>query len=64
MNNQNTIFSTILLVLGWLALSPAMQAKPPSEDRGNGNSAAENVQALNVGTTGSNNTAQRLVFTL
>jgi trimeric autotransporter adhesin len=29
-----------------------------SEDRGNGNSAAENVQALNSGTTGINNTAQ------
>jgi hypothetical protein len=57
MNNQNTIFSTILLVLGWLALSPVTEAKQPSEDRGNGNSAAENVQALNLGTTGSNNTA-------
>jgi hypothetical protein len=57
MNNQNTIFTTILLVLGCVALSPVAQAKQPSEDRGNGNSAAENVQALNLGTTWSNNTA-------
>jgi hypothetical protein len=57
MNNHNTIFSTILLVLVWLALSPVTQAKQPSEDRGNGNSAAEDVQALNLSTTGSNNTA-------
>jgi len=57
MNNQNTIFTTILLVVGCVALSPVAQAKQPSEDRGNGNSAAENVQALNLGTTGSNNTA-------
>ena len=57
MNNHNTIFSPILLVLGWLALSPVTQAKQPSEDRGNGNSAAEDVQALSLSTTGSNNTA-------
>ena len=57
MNNQNTIFTTILLVLGCVALSPVTQARQLSEDRGNGNSAAENVQALNLGTTGANNTA-------
>jgi Chaperone of endosialidase len=56
MNNQNTIFSTILLVLGCVVLSPVTQAKQPSEDRGNGNSAAENVDALNLSTSGSNNT--------
>jgi hypothetical protein len=45
--------------LGYLALFPVAQAVPPPkpEDRGNSNSAAENVQALNLGTTGSNNTA-------
>jgi len=57
MNNQNTIFSTILLVLGCVVLSPVTQARQPSEDRGNGNSAAENVDALNLSTSGSNNTA-------
>jgi hypothetical protein len=57
MNNQNTIFTTLLLVLGRIALSPVTQAKQPSEDRGNNNSAAENVQALSLGTTGSDNTA-------
>jgi trimeric autotransporter adhesin len=59
MNNQNTIFTMVLLVLGCVALPPVAQAAPPpkTEDRGNGNSAAENVQALNLGTTGSNNTA-------
>jgi hypothetical protein len=58
MKNPNTMFTTILLLLGCCALSPVAQAKPPpSEDRGNGNSAAENVDALSLGTTGSNNTA-------
>lgn len=57
MNNRNTILTTILLVLGCLAVSAVTQAKQPSEDRGNGNSAAEDVDALNLGTTGSNNTA-------
>src|SRR5213593_4207744 len=49
----------ILFVLACLALLPVAQAAPPpkGEDRGNGNSAAENVQALNLSTTGSNNTA-------
>src|SRR5947207_2890824 len=57
MNNQKTIFTTILLMLGCVALSPVTQARQLSEDRGNGNSAAERVEALNLGTTGSNNTA-------
>ena len=57
MSNQNTIFTTVLLVLGCVALSPVAQARQPGEDRGNGNSAAERVEALNLGTTGSNNTA-------
>jgi len=52
-----TVFITGLLTLGSLALSPVTQAKPPSEDRGNGNSAAENVDALNLSTTGLDNTA-------
>jgi hypothetical protein len=50
-------FFLIPLALAWLVLSPVTQARRPSEDRGNGNSAAENVQALNLSTTGSNNTA-------
>jgi Chaperone of endosialidase len=57
MNNQKTIFTTILLVLGCVAFSPVAQARQLGEDRGNGNSAAERVEALNLGTTGSNNTA-------
>jgi len=57
MSNQNTIFTTVLLALGCVALSPVAQARQPGEDRGNGNSAAERVEALNLGTTGSNNTA-------
>jgi len=57
MSNQNTIFTTVLLVLGCVALSPVAQARQPGEDRENGNSAAERVEALNLGTTGSNNTA-------
>jgi hypothetical protein len=57
MKNRSTIFTTILLAC--FALSQVARATPPPkpEDRGNGNSAAENVQALNLGTTGSNNTA-------
>ena len=63
----------ITLVLGYFTLSPMAHAKPhptptatpaptPSptplgEDRGNGNTAAENVQAFNSNTTGTNNTA-------
>src|SRR5206468_11370984 len=57
MKDRNTIFTTILLVLACFVLSPVAQAKQPTEDRGNGNSAAENVDALNLSTTGSNNTA-------
>jgi hypothetical protein len=52
-------FSFILaaVALACFALAPFAQARPQSEDRGNGNSAAENVDALNPGTTGSDNTA-------
>ncbi len=60
-------FLLIALVLGCFALSPIAQAKPhptptptatpAGEDRGNGNTAAENVQALESNTTGINNTA-------
>jgi hypothetical protein len=59
MKSPNTISITILLALTCFALSQLARATPPPkpEDRGNGNSAAENVQALNLGTTGSNNTA-------
>jgi len=46
----------VVLVLACFALAPLAEAKP-GEDRGNGNSAAEHVDALNLGTTGSNNTA-------
>jgi hypothetical protein len=52
------IASVLVVGAACLALAPIAQAKPPlSEDRGNGNSAAENVDALNLNTTGSNNTA-------
>ena len=49
----------IPLVFACFALAPTAQAtKPPKpEDRSNGNSAAENVDALNLATTGSENTA-------
>src|SRR6266571_4648067 len=57
MKNRKLTHTTIFLALGFLALLPGAQAKQPSEDRGNGNSAAENVQALNLSTTGSDNTA-------
>jgi trimeric autotransporter adhesin len=46
----------VVLVLACFALLPLAEAAP-GEDRGNGNSAAEHVDALNLGTTGSNNTA-------
>jgi endosialidase-like protein len=49
--------SLIAVALAFLALAPVAHAKPPSEDRGNGNSAAEDVDALNPSTTGSDNTA-------
>ena len=38
--------------------APTSTPTPPGEDRGNGNSAAENVQALNLSTNGADNTAQ------
>lgn len=52
---------SLVLVLAWFALAPVAvaQATPPQrgEDRGNGNSAAEDVSALNPDTTGGDNTA-------
>jgi uncharacterized coiled-coil protein SlyX len=57
MKNRNTMFTAILLAIACFALSPVVQARQQSEDRGNGNSAAENVDALNPSTTGSSNTA-------
>ena len=80
MKNHKIMFTSVLLALACLALSPAAMAKPTptptptatptptptptptatpplGEDRGNGNSAAENVDALNLSTTGSYNTA-------
>ena len=52
-------FRSLVLVLACFALAPVAQAVPPQrgEDRGNGNSAAEDVEALNLDTAGSNNTA-------
>jgi hypothetical protein len=52
-------FSFILITVGLAcsALPPVAQAKLHPEDRGYGNSAAENVDALNPSTTGSDNTA-------
>ncbi len=58
MKNPYITFTTIILfALGSFALSPIAQARQQSEDRGNGNSAAEEVDALNPSTTGSDNTA-------
>jgi Chaperone of endosialidase len=57
MKNRNIVFTMNLLAAACLMFSPVAQARRPSEDRGNGNSAAENVDALNLSTTGSNNTA-------
>jgi hypothetical protein len=50
---------SFVLVLACFALAPVAQAaRPPrGEDRGNGNSAAEDIDALNPDTTGSDNTA-------
>ena len=50
-------FVVIAVALACIALVSVAQAKQPSEDRGNGNSAAEDVDALNASTTGSDNTA-------
>jgi hypothetical protein len=50
-------FILTAVALACIALAPVTQAKQPSEDRGNGNSAAEDIDALNPGTTGSDNTA-------
>jgi hypothetical protein len=58
MKNRYISFTTIILVaLGSLALATVAQARQLSEDRGNGNSAAEGVDALNLSATGSDNTA-------
>lgn len=59
---ETAIFPLIIsLMLACFALAPVAHAQlvPPQrgEDRGNGNSAAEDVQALNLLTTGSDNTA-------
>jgi hypothetical protein len=51
------IFIVIMIALACIAVVTAAEAKQASEDRGNGNSAAENVDALNAGTTGADNTA-------
>ena len=70
MKNQKIMFTSVLLALACFTVSPTALARPAptptptptatpplGEDRGNGNSAAENVDALNLSTTGSNNTA-------
>jgi hypothetical protein len=63
-NPMKTITNHIYVALAVFALvcsalAPVAQAAPPPkpEDRGNGNSAAENVQALNPSTAGDKNTA-------
>ena len=52
---------SLVLVLACFAFAPVADAQlippPRGEDRGNGNSAAEEVEALNLSTTGANNTA-------
>ena len=57
MKKRNMRCPTILVALACLLIAPVAQSRQQSEDRGNGNSAAENVDALNPSTTGSNNTA-------
>ena len=65
MKNQKIMFTSVLLALACLAVSPTALARPVptptptptatpplGEDRGNNNSAAENVDALNINTTG------------
>jgi hypothetical protein len=50
-------FTLITVALLGFALAPIAEARQLSEDRGNGNSAAEGVDSLNLSTTGSDNTA-------
>jgi len=70
MNNQKAILTSVLLALACFTSSPMALARPlptptptPTatprlgEDRGNNNSAAENVDALNINTTGQYMTA-------
>jgi hypothetical protein len=70
MKNHNIIVTSVLLALACFAASPMALARPVptptptptatpplGEDRGNNNSAAENVDALNINTTGMENTA-------
>lgn len=66
MKNQKIMFTSVLLALACFAAPPMAIARPvptptptptPGEDRGNNNSAAENVDALNINTTGQYNTA-------
>ena len=45
MKNRKTIFTAILLAVVCLGIAPVTQARRPSEDRGNGNTAAENCVA-------------------
>jgi hypothetical protein len=69
MKNHNIMLTPVLFMFACSLLSPAAMAKPTptptptatptpaGEDRGNNNSAAENVDALNINTTGQYNTA-------
>jgi hypothetical protein len=70
MKNQKIMFTSVLLALACIAVSPMAVARPQptptptptatprlGEDRGNDNSAAESVDALNINTTGTYNTA-------
>ena len=70
MKNQTIMFTSVLLAVACFTVTPMALGRPVptptptptatpylGEDRGNGNSAAENVYALNGWTTGSNNTA-------
>src|SRR6266496_943526 len=58
MENRNTLFTTILLVLGCLALLPGAQAVTPAPDGGYPNfNTAEGTDALFSLTSGNNNTA-------
>src|SRR6267154_5473142 len=58
MRNRNTIFTTILLVLGCLALLPGAQAVSPAPDGGYPNfNTAEGADALFSLNSGGGNTA-------